>query len=1629
MTTQWMEAALRKSSLDGLVERRSCTLPALRLKRDHAVQLLEADGVTAADTKRFIRSVWLGPAKYVPPPPPTEKTGVEAAAMGKRSLKNAQSDHLAALLADTPGILGRTAAVLGNRAVDLHPCVTPAKPTMGLNDKVCVIGGASRGIGQGIAVRFGKAGAKVCVMGRSDGKIITGPGTLSEVVSQINKVGGKGLAVQCDLGKPEQVTEAIKKITTAYGRIDVLVNNASALYPEGVEAINTKRFDLMNNVCLRGAYLLTREALPHMFKSACPHVLTVAPAPIGDRTWMGPHVCYSGTKIGMGMLAAAWSAEFPNVHFNTIWPHKMVATFAVTNTVGADLVHAVTVAHMADPAYRIVTSEATGRFYLDTGALEDMGIKDRSTWNVDPKSTDLFDDFMIEPLGLKEGQKIEYLPMPASDLGSLNDEYALLVGINSVTSDMTKVTTALGATVQQLELTADVPKIEKTIDAMVALDAVYISAGPTSTKGTLETDVAAWEALFDLHCKGPYYVVAKALPMLRRSARPRVVMVAPAPVCSPKSFASPAVPCALISQVRGLYVTGMAVEFDGSDEELGKVAFNGIWDGMGGDPPSSKCIELLASASQGSGNFYATDLDAIPEHDKVIALEDYTRGCSFTDHMTTQWMEAALRKASLTVILGQRVNAHLALRMDESGAIRYLEAADVPSEAVRTFMDRVWLGPAKVAKRQPLRRVPIGRSFVHTSLTVRLQASFATSREAGPMLACGCDVIGEVPPTRWSLDDELPEPYASKVRHGHFVSGAQLCDAAAFSLSSAEAYATDPHQRILLEHGYQTLHDAGFDRAALLGSLTGLFLGYASTDFLLVLAESPAGGSIYAATATASIASGRLSYVLGLHGPCSSYDSACSATLVACHAGLRAVQKEECGTGLVAGVMLMLAPNVGTGFAIAGMTSPNGRSHTFDAHADGYARGEGVGGVALHRGESGSDASLGANGSAVRQDGKSASLTAPSGLAQKGLIIAALRDADIKPDEIMLSECHGTGTPLGDPIEAGSYRQAVLSQRSKSGSTLALDSIKANRGHAEAAAGITGLLRLELGLKRSEAAPNAQLRKINPHVAVNLKGVSCALPVQLAEVALLTKVSGGVSSFGYSGTIAHTVLVRAASSQLQDTMSANLSAGGAVETSDEPVERIFRRRPFTWNALQEAATANKLGRVQMYATAWEASPLPAPFKSVGSTLLLGKASGMSNEPKELPLGKVAALVASYDSTAASVIGMELLRQLAKEMALGNTKARAYVITRGVLATDETHGTCNPSHGGAWGLARVLRLEKVGAVMQCADVQSAVDIPASVLLAPTREVEAVWRGDARFVARMRESRTTAIAAKAICRGTFTITGGLGGLGVRSAMMLAGLGASKIVLVSRSGAVDIRQLASIRSKVKILPCDVAESEPAKALLRSELFAGVLHAAGVLRDKMLRTMERSDFIQAFAPKAGAAACLDHAVARLGALKLFGLFSSVASAFGNIGQGNYAAANSYLDSLAFCRRLKGIAGSALQILPVLGSGMGAATFDKEQLAELELQPISLDEFAKCLALSLGQLAAASQHAQVRPIDHAPFVLPVYLHAMHLICRAPGTAGEDPQFRDALSHGAGRSRKSGLGPDGRSVAAGGGSR
>jgi NADPH:quinone reductase-like Zn-dependent oxidoreductase/3-oxoacyl-(acyl-carrier-protein) synthase len=383
------------------------------------------------------------------------------------------------------------------------------------------------------------------------------------------------------------------------------------------------------------------------------------------------------------------------------------------------------------------------------------------------------------------------------------------------------------------------------------------------------------------------------------------------------------------------------------------------------------------------------------------------------------------------------------------------------------------------------------------------------------------DTIGEVPLGRWNVASLAPGACDAQStlrrRHGGFVVNAQLLDTAAFGVSAAEAGAMDPQQRLLLERGYEALHAGGARRTALSGGLTGVFIGVEMHDFESVLAASPLGGSVYAATGSSlSIASGRLSYVLGLHGPCASYATACSAALAAFHAARRALQLDECVSGLVSGANLMLTPSVGTSFAVAGMTSPRGRCHTFDARADGYARGEACCSASLRALY---EAGCVAAGSAVRQDGRSASLTAPSGVAQQGLLRASLGDAGIDACELSCAEAHGTGTSLGDPIEAGSLAAAVL-RPSGADVAVTLGSSKANAGHAEPAAGATGMLRLVAQLAAACGVSNAQLRALNPHVGSVMHGLACALPQQLAAVSAQAS-SGGVGSFGYSGTIVH----------------------------------------------------------------------------------------------------------------------------------------------------------------------------------------------------------------------------------------------------------------------------------------------------------------------------------------------------------------------------------------------------------------------------------------------------------------------------------------------------------------------------
>jgi acyl transferase domain-containing protein len=218
-------------------------------------------------------------------------------------------------------------------------------------------------------------------------------------------------------------------------------------------------------------------------------------------------------------------------------------------------------------------------------------------------------------------------------------------------------------------------------------------------------------------------------------------------------------------------------------------------------------------------------------------------------------------------------------------------------------------------------------------------------------------------------------------------------------------------------------------------------------------------------------AAGRISFVFGLQGPCVAYDTACSSAIVATHAAVRCLQSGDCDLALVAGVNVMLTPTISKAFAIAGMTSPTGRCHTFDAAADGYCRGEGCGAIVLKRkDEATADKQYGViSGVGVAQDGTSASLTAPNGRAQEKLLKSTLRDARMNGDDIDYIEAHGTGTPLGDPIEMSALA-AVMGEGREDDCPLVMGAVKANIGHLEPAAGIAGIIKAILSTVMSSQA-------------------------------------------------------------------------------------------------------------------------------------------------------------------------------------------------------------------------------------------------------------------------------------------------------------------------------------------------------------------------------------------------------------------------------------------------------------------------------------------------------------------------------------------------------------------------------
>lgn len=404
------------------------------------------------------------------------------------------------------------------------------------------------------------------------------------------------------------------------------------------------------------------------------------------------------------------------------------------------------------------------------------------------------------------------------------------------------------------------------------------------------------------------------------------------------------------------------------------------------------------------------------------------------------------------------------------------------------------------------------------------------------LLQNGRHAVRKVPPERWDPDKYFdPDPKAPGKTYtcwGGFIDGIDQFDAPFFGIAPAEARRMSPPQRLFLEVAWEALEAAGISPKSLGCTRTGVFVGATTNDYLQLQTKVQTEEDIDAYVATnntLNVIAGRVSYTLGLQGPSMAIDTACSSSLVAIDRACRSLREGETDLVITGGVNLNITPDTFISAAKWGMLAHDGRCKAFDAGADGFVRGEGCGVVVIKRlsdAQAAGDRILAViRGTAVNQDGPSSGLSVPNGLAQEAVIREALANAGVEPEEVSYVEAHGTGTSLGDPIEVEALGRA-LAERGKRTVPLLIGSVKTNLGHLEAAAGVTGLIKVVLSLQHRAIPPHLHLQKLSEHIAWERYAIE--VPTQLRRWEPINdRRIAGVSSFGFSGTNAHVVLEEA----------------------------------------------------------------------------------------------------------------------------------------------------------------------------------------------------------------------------------------------------------------------------------------------------------------------------------------------------------------------------------------------------------------------------------------------------------------------------------------------------------------------
>ncbi|QNP65824.1 type I polyketide synthase [Streptomyces genisteinicus] len=521
------------------------------------------------------------------------------------------------------------------------------------------------------------------------------------------------------------------------------------------------------------------------------------------------------------------------------------------------------------------------------------------------------------------------------------------------------------------------------------------------------------------------------------------------------------------------------------------------------------------------------------------------------------------------------------------------------------------------------------------------------------MLTEGRHAITAAPPGRWPTDIE------ELARHPHagFVDGVADFDAEFFGISPREAQVMDPRQRMVLELSWVALEDACLPPESLRSSATAVFLGATGDDYASLVHRQGADALSHHAVAGLSrgLIANRVSHQLGLHGPSLTVDTAQSSSLVAVHMACESLRSGAARLALAGGVHLNLAPESTIAFARAGALSPDCRSHTFDARANGFVRGEGAGVVVLKRladaVADGDDVHCVLLGGAVNHDGPGA-LTVPSAEAQTALLRAACRDAGVDPAEVRYVELHGTGTRAGDPVEASALA-AVHGEHREAGRPLLVGSVKTNIGHLDAAAGVLGLIKAALAVRHGVLPASLNHTTPNPDI-----------PLERWKLRVTTEAGpwpegprlAGVSSFGIGGANCHLVVAAPG-----DRSPASAGAAPLVAPAARPApgDAVPREQAATGAPGPAPGTPAGAGDPR------EQPPAPAPAPAPASA---GDLPGLV--PVPLSARGPRALRAQARQLRARVLDDEALRPV--DVGHSAATTRSHLRNRGVVLAADRH---------------------------------------------------------------------------------------------------------------------------------------------------------------------------------------------------------------------------------------------------------------------------------------------------------------------------------------------------------------------